>query len=69
MGFSGMPDIVVWSKNTLDIALWVKSKIAAICTRLNNESMSFLAAEKQIRHFSVNHSVHGHARHSDGGGR
>ena len=44
IGFSGMPDIEVWSKNSLDIALWVKSKMAAICIRSDNESMSFLAA-------------------------
>ena len=30
IGFSGMPDLVVWSEITLDIALWVKSKMAAI---------------------------------------
>ena len=27
--FSCMPDLVVLSKNTLDVALWVKSKMAA----------------------------------------
>ena len=36
IGFSGMPDLVVWSEITLDIALWVKSKMAAICPRSNN---------------------------------
>ena len=30
IGFSGMPDLVVWSKITLNIALWVKSRMAAI---------------------------------------
>ena len=30
LGFSGMPDIVEWFESTLDIALWVKSKMAAI---------------------------------------
>ena len=35
IGFSGMPDLVVWSEITLDIALWVKSKITAIWPRSN----------------------------------
>ena len=26
--FSSMPDLVVWSEITLDVALWVKSKMA-----------------------------------------
>ena len=30
IGFSGMPDLVVWSEITLNIALWLKSKMAAI---------------------------------------
>ena len=32
-----MPDIVEWFESTLDIALWVKSKMAAICekTKIN----------------------------------
>ena len=37
IGFSGIPDLVVWSKITFDIALWVKSKMAAICPRSNNK--------------------------------
>ena len=37
MVFSGMSDLVVWSEITLDIALWVKSKIAAISSRSNNK--------------------------------
>ena len=36
IGFSGMPDLVVWSEITLYIALWVK-KMAAICPRSNNK--------------------------------
>ena len=24
IGFSGMPDLVMWPQNTLDIGLWVK---------------------------------------------
>ena len=35
IGFSGMPDLVVWPEITLDIALWVKSKMAAIWPRSN----------------------------------
>ena len=30
IGFAGMPNLVVWSEITLDIVLWVKSKMAAI---------------------------------------
>ena len=30
IGFSGMPELVVWSEIILDIVLWVKSKMAAI---------------------------------------
>ena len=37
IGFSGMPDLVVWSEIPLDIALWVKYKMAAICPRSNNK--------------------------------
>ena len=32
IGVSGMPDIVVGLKNIVDIALWVKSKMAVICS-------------------------------------
>ena len=39
--FSGMPDLVVWSEITLDVALWVKSKMAAICPRSNNKLLYF----------------------------
>ena len=35
IGFSAMPDLVVWSEITLDIALWVKSKMADIWPRSN----------------------------------
>ena len=41
IGFLGMPDLVVWSAITLDIALWVKSKMAAICPRSSNKFISF----------------------------
>ena len=30
IGFSGMPDLVVWSEVAMDIALWVKSDMVAI---------------------------------------
>ena len=43
LGFSCMPDIVVLSENIFDIVLWVKkSKMAAICSKLNNNLISFL---------------------------
>ena len=32
--FSGMPDLVMWPQNSLDIALWDK-KVAAIWPRSN----------------------------------
>ena len=35
LGFLGTADIVVWPKSTLAIALWVKSKMAAICSESN----------------------------------
>ena len=41
IGFSGMPDLMMWSAVTLDIALCVKSKMAAICPRSNNKLISF----------------------------
>ena len=41
MGFSGIPDLVVWAAITLDIALWVKSNMAVICPRSNNKLISF----------------------------
>ena len=39
--FSGMPDLVVWSEITLDVAFWVKSKMAAFCPRSNSKAISF----------------------------
>ena len=41
IGFSGMPDLVVWSEITFDIDLWVKSKMAAIRPRSNIKLISF----------------------------
>ena len=43
IGFSGMSDLVVWSEILLDIALWVKSKMAAILLRSNIKFISFSA--------------------------
>ena len=39
--FSGMPDLVVLSEITLDVALWVKSKMAAFCSRSNRGRFMF----------------------------
>ena len=53
MGFSGMPDMVMWFESTLYIALLVKSKMAAIC---ENQKLILLSTEwKQIRDFGNNH--------------
>ena len=41
IGFSGMPDLVVWSEMNFDISLWVKFKRAAICPRSNNKLIYF----------------------------
>ena len=41
IGFSGMPDLVLWAGMILDIALWVKSKMAAIWPRSNIKLISF----------------------------
>ena len=35
IGFSCMPDTMVWLEISLDIALWVKSKMAFISARLS----------------------------------
>ena len=41
IGFSGMPDLVMWSEITLDIASWVKYKMAAIWPRSNIKLIPF----------------------------
>ena len=41
VGFSDMPDLVVCSEITLDIALWVTFKMATICPRSNNKLILF----------------------------
>ena len=38
--FSRMRDLVVWSEINLDVALWVKSEMAAFCPRSNSKSIS-----------------------------
>ena len=46
--FSGMPDPVVWSEITLDVALWVKFKMAAFCQRSNVTSHIAIKRENYI---------------------
>ena len=46
IGFSIMPDILVWPKSNLNIALWVKFKIADIFLRKNNKLNSPLSQMK-----------------------
>ena len=49
IGFSIMSDIMVWLESSLDIALWVESKMAAICEK---QKLIQLSTEwKQIRDF------------------
>ena len=48
MGVFCMPDSVVWRESTLDIVVWVKSKMAVICPRSNNTLISFSAYQKHI---------------------
>ena len=62
IGFSGMPDLVVWSEITLDIALWVKSKMAAIWSRSNIKLISFSTEKKQVHDFGVYYTVFRYAR-------
>ena len=64
IGFSGMPDLVMLSAITLDIALWVKSKIAAICLRSNNKLIAFTTQGRQIHIFDVYYRVLRYVRHS-----
>ena len=51
--FSGTLDTVVKQECILDIALWVKSKMAAICSRSNLQFISFSTELKQIRDCDV----------------
>ena len=42
IGFSGMSDIVVQSQNFLSIAMWAKSKMAAIFSRSNSKFIDII---------------------------
>ena len=64
IGFSSMPDLVVWSEITLDIALWVKSKMAAIWPRSNIRLISFSTESGQVHDFGVYCTVFRYARPS-----
>ena len=48
IGFSCMPDIMVWPEIILDIALWVKSKMASILARFSYKLTSFSTEWMQI---------------------
>ena len=41
VGFSCMPEIVMWPESTLDIALFIISNMAAIYSRSNNKLISY----------------------------
>ena len=64
IGFSCMPDIMVWPENILVIALWVKSKMASISARLSYKLPSFSTEWAQKHNFGVCHRVFRYARHS-----
>ena len=64
-----MPDLVVWSEITLDIALWVKSKMAAICPRSNNKMISFPKQQRQIHMFDVYYKFLRYVSHSGVAGK
>ena len=57
--FLGPPGTVVKPESTLDIALWVKSKMVAICSRSNFYFISFTTELKQIHDFDVHLRVFG----------
>ena len=62
--FSGMPDLVLWSEIILDIALWVKSQMAAIWPRSNIKLISFSNESEQVHASGVYYTVFRYARHS-----
>ena len=64
IGFSCLPNIMVWPEITLDIALWVKSKMASIFARLSYKLTLFSTEWTQKHTFGVHHRVFGYARHS-----
>ena len=63
-GFLGTPDIEVSPESTLAIALWVKSKMAVICSRSKLYLTSFLTELKLIHDFGIYLKVSRYARHS-----
>ena len=58
--FSGMTDLVVWSKITLDVALWLKSKMAAFAQGQTVNQYHF----RHNRGRFVFHGVFRYARYS-----
>ena len=64
IGFPGMPDLMVWLEITLDFAVWVKSKMAAIWPRLNIKLISFSTEWEQVHYFGVYYMVLRYARPS-----
>ena len=64
IGFSGMPDIMMWPEIILDIALWVKSKMASISASLSYKLKSFSTERTQKHKFGVYHRIFRYARHS-----
>ena len=64
IGFLCIPDIMVWPEIILDIALWVKSKMASISARLSHILTSFSTEWMQKHTFGVYHRVFRYARHS-----
>ena len=65
IGFSCMPGIMVWPEIILDIALWVKSKMASISARSSYKLTSFPTEWKQKHNFGVHYRVFRYARHSE----
>ena len=57
IGFSGMPDLVVWSQINLDIALWAKSKMAAICPRSSIKLIYFSTKFEQLHDCNLYYRV------------
>ena len=56
--FSDIPEYLMCPGRTLDIALWVNSKMASICTMSNYTLIySFLTEYRPIHDFVVDHSV------------
>ena len=63
--FSGMPDIMVWPKIILAIALWVKCKMATITASLSYINYHPFRQNRQQKHnFDVYHRVFRYSRHN-----